>query len=890
MQKVHPVQTNFSAGELSPWLLGRNDIERYFAGAEIIENYIVRHQGPVVRRMGTRKIKPTNPAYVCEQDMAKTVRLLDFVFSRKDALTLEISAGKFRFIYRGAYLELDGVPYSVTTQYGTAIPVPYLDNEVNDIQVTQSADVLFITHPNHPPATLSRHSLQILDWRYEIMPLKNGPYMDKRKEDEDISLTVYGIDDRMTVTSTQAEFGALAVGDYIQYCDTGAWVVAKILYKVSNSSLVVQPYEDFCLQLDKSLYCVGNYTGWDSGNGMPGLASLGPVPAGTNYGLFGVTINACFSATAVITSEHMGKFLRFTESEGTIHWMLVSAGDNILQQGAYGILAKGQRLNAYLPTGYITKSARTVSARIKSSAPSFSVTNDIGRMYRLIMNATVIHATMVADAANTSSDIKVTINRSLPVTASDARKGTFYITSATSDSWQRGSFFIGNYPTTVTIHEERLSFGGTYVQPQTGWMSKSGDIYNFASTEEDLSVTDESAIVFTIASDTVNQILWMVSRGVLLVGTVATEHKITAGASAGVALTATNATASLQTSYGSEAIKPVALGKAVLFTQQSGIKLRQMGYDFSTDTYSSLDLTEFAEHILKVNGGAKQFSYQLTPESMVYIRLGNGQVAAFTYESDQQVYAWSRFVIGGDSAQVESLACVPEDTYRTGFYRLYLVVKRKINGAWVRSIEVMEPAFQPESDTDWSEFYFMDGMVEHSYSSSDVAPSVTLTEFAGETVHITYRDVNANGAPIIKVDTMDVPESGVISLTSPNPSGAPARTIRAFIGHPYVSILKTFPVDTNGLAGTSQGKIKRTDHYVVRLIDSLDFKHGRSLAALRSETTPRDRTLTLPNLYSGDFRLPVDNGFDTRAAYYFVQDKPYPLSILSLMPEVAQYQ
>lgn len=56
MLKITANQTNFSAGELSPWLLGRSDIDRYQNGAEVVENFVVRHQGGVVRRRGTKFI------------------------------------------------------------------------------------------------------------------------------------------------------------------------------------------------------------------------------------------------------------------------------------------------------------------------------------------------------------------------------------------------------------------------------------------------------------------------------------------------------------------------------------------------------------------------------------------------------------------------------------------------------------------------------------------------------------------------------------------------------------------------------------------------------------------------------------------------------------------
>lgn len=95
MFKINPVQTNFSSGELSPRLLGRSDIERYQDGVETLENFHVLTQGGIARRRGTRNVFRT-----AVQASGANVRLLDFVFSRNDAILIEISAGAFRFSRR----------------------------------------------------------------------------------------------------------------------------------------------------------------------------------------------------------------------------------------------------------------------------------------------------------------------------------------------------------------------------------------------------------------------------------------------------------------------------------------------------------------------------------------------------------------------------------------------------------------------------------------------------------------------------------------------------------------------------------------------------------------------------------------------------------------------
>ena len=62
MAKVSLIQTNFSAGELSPRLMGRVDISRYQNGAKSLENALVAVQGGIMRTWGTEFVQPARYA------------------------------------------------------------------------------------------------------------------------------------------------------------------------------------------------------------------------------------------------------------------------------------------------------------------------------------------------------------------------------------------------------------------------------------------------------------------------------------------------------------------------------------------------------------------------------------------------------------------------------------------------------------------------------------------------------------------------------------------------------------------------------------------------------------------------------------------------------------
>ena len=90
MARVHPFQSNFTAGELSPKLAGQIDFKKYANGVETLENMTVFPQGGAARRYGTRYIGPV-------KDHTKTTRLIPFEFNDEQTYILEFGHQYIRF-------------------------------------------------------------------------------------------------------------------------------------------------------------------------------------------------------------------------------------------------------------------------------------------------------------------------------------------------------------------------------------------------------------------------------------------------------------------------------------------------------------------------------------------------------------------------------------------------------------------------------------------------------------------------------------------------------------------------------------------------------------------------------------------------------------------------
>ncbi len=171
MVRSAPIQTNFTAGELSPRLEGRIDLEKYGNGCQTFENMIVQKHGPASRRGGfyfSSEVK----------DSSKKTRILSFEFSVSQAYIIEFGDQYVRFyknygqIQSGEFAEVFDNPFAKGAAY--EVSTPYLEAELFDLVVTQSADVLYIAHQNHEPRTLSRTG--DTNWTLGIIQFLDGPY------------------------------------------------------------------------------------------------------------------------------------------------------------------------------------------------------------------------------------------------------------------------------------------------------------------------------------------------------------------------------------------------------------------------------------------------------------------------------------------------------------------------------------------------------------------------------------------------------------------------------------------------------------------------------------------------------------------------------------------
>lgn len=163
--RASPAIGSFNSGELSPRLEGRVDIAKYAAGLKVCENYIPLIQGPAMRRGAFRFVGTI-------KDQSAKTWLVRFEFNTQQAYVLEFGNLYIRFWSNHGQVINAGVPYEIASPWSTA---DLFDADgLFNLDFVESADVVYITHPNFAPRKLSR--LGPTNWTLTTMQPIGGPF------------------------------------------------------------------------------------------------------------------------------------------------------------------------------------------------------------------------------------------------------------------------------------------------------------------------------------------------------------------------------------------------------------------------------------------------------------------------------------------------------------------------------------------------------------------------------------------------------------------------------------------------------------------------------------------------------------------------------------------
>lgn len=760
-------------------------------------------------------VKPQGPAenragfgFVREvKDSAKQVNLIAFTYSVTQTMVLEMGAFYLRFHTDGAtLLDQDGSPYQIAT--------PYAEADLFDIHYVQSADVLTLVHPNYAPRELRRMGpanwqLAVIDFASPVSPPANVTAASNGKG------TDYTY--RYVVTAMDAEGKTESGPSQIVSCANNLFV---------NGS--------------------ANTISWgeSAGPGARALArapTLAPLTPGWVYvlvnpgqqwpilpiGVPGVSFDDDFEDDDFY--DYFQTFRSYPRSGTAIHPLPtiseVQAFFADYDAGRPAYAPYHHLYDAYNP-GIVTIDPVAPAPAPTAGVARYNVYKQQGGLYGYIGQTS--GASLVDD--NIAPDLSMT-----PPIYDTVFNAT------------------GDYPGAVSYFEQRRVFASTIDKPQNIWMTRSG---TESAMSYSLPVRDDDRVAFRVAAREATAIRHIVPLSELLLLTSSGEWRVASVNSD--AVTPTSISVRPQSYVGANNVQPVVVNNTTIYCAARGGHARELSYNWQANGFVTGDLSLRAAHLFD-NLDILDMAYAKAPQPIVWCISSSGKLLGLTYVPEQQIGAWHQHDTDG---VFESCAVVAEGNED----RLYVVVRRTVNGRQVRYIERMaQRQFAAAADA-----FFVDSGL--TYSGAPVSHIGGLEHLEGKTVSIL-----ADGA----VHPPRVVKGGAIDLD------APAAKVHA--GLPITAEAQTLPVAIQQLdGGFGQGRRKNVNKIWLRVYRSSGIWAGPDAGSLTEfKQRTREPYGAPPALKSEEIELVLSAKWGGSGQVFIRQADPLPLTLISISAEVA---
>ena len=836
MTYTSPRYTNWTAGELSDRLDGRTDLTRYFNGAKSLENFLVYPAGGAARRPGTKFIHEVKVS-------ANAARLIPFEFNTTTANTyvLEFGNNYFRVYQDGGIVTESGKTISGATEANPVVITATSHGFSNGdhVIIGSVAGMVELNGVTGIVANKTTNTFELTDVDgTNINSTGFTTYTSGGTASKIVEVTT-------TYTTAQLPEIKFTQSADVMYITHSSHPVRKIsrtsntAWTITDVTFINGPY------LDENAT-----TTTLTPNGRSGsitLTASSSTFVSTDVGRLvkiynGYTKITAFTSATVVTATVQTDELGIAEilpsyASDTISFI---EGDPSSTGSSHNDFIRDSD-KQFVIEGF------TEGMTITASGASNSANN---RDYEIVkVTSDEITLVPVDDVVAESASNTITLVGKLNAT----------------DEFSLGAFSeTTGFPRACAFYEQRLVFAGTTNQPQALFFSVAGDFENMTE-----STSDSSAMNYTIGSNQVNRILYLASSRSLIVGTTGGEFVVRASGN-DEPVSPTNIQIKQQASYGSADIQPVQAGTYTLFVQRAKRKIRELGYVFDTDSFQAVDLTILADHVTET--GVLELAYQQEPFSIVWGTTTDGRLIGLTYRREEQVVAWHQHKLGGSFTTggvttnhgiVENIAVIPGELNQDN---LYMVVKRTINGATRRYVEILSDI---DFGTDIQDAIFVDSSL--TYSGSSTSSLSGLDHLEGQTVSIL--------------------EEGAAHPDKTVSSGSIATdraTTKAQVGLGYTSTLRTVRLEAGSASGTAQGKIKKIHSVIVRFFRTVGCSVGTSLE--NTDTIPfrdsSDPTDTAVPLFTGDKTIEAQPSWDTEGAIVVQQTQALPMTIVGIYPRV----
>ena len=822
MARVHPFQTNFTSGEISPKLFGRVAFKKYNNAVETMENMIVFPQGGTTRRYGSR--------FVCEvKNSANATRLIPFEFNIEQSYILEFGNLYIRFYKDNGQIteatktvtaitkanpavvtvsshgysngdhiwlndvggmtevnarrytianvttntfELSGVNstnYTTYTSGGTAakvyeITTEYTSSQLSEIQFAQSADVMYLVHPSHEPTKLTRTGHT--NWSISDVDFEKGPYLDENTTSTTLTTSATTVGTGRTLTASADLFASTDVGRLVKVKGGHGKITGF-------TSATVVTYEIF--------------------------TAVGTGSATTEWQL-GAYSNTTGFPRAVSFFEQRLLYGGSTNFPQTI-WAS--------QSGLYDNFDEG---DADAADAFIYTIAANKVNTIRWLAPSKDlIVGTAGSEYKV--------------GRPTGEPLK-------PDNVNIAQQTTYGVYPARPI--QIGNVILFIQRQQKKIREFYYKFeDDAYSAPDMTILSE--HITGNGITEVDFAQEPDS-VYWAIRED-----------GVFLGMTYQREENVVAwhrhifGGKTGSATVTVTDYANIP--VGSRIVLTKSDGSKVTFTSETaGSSSPSSSLGFRPNTNNNTT----ADNIFTAINAHADFTVANPAANIVTITETSPQATGLlTVETTDS----TRLAVTSEThSKAKSVASIPEG----GEDQVWVIIERVINGSTVQYVEYLSSTANMDS--------YLTGTVNSS--STNVT---SLDHLEGEKVQIVIGDA---------VYPPQTVTNGAITVDIPTELST--KTIDVGLG--FTSTLKTLKPEFGGQAGTSQGRKKRYNEVMVRFLNTVGATVNDDQLPFRSSATPMGQNI--PE-FTGDKRV-TNLGWDRDGQITVKQTQPLPMTILGI--------
>lgn len=661
----------FSAGELSPTLLGRPDLEKYDLGLRKAHNWFVDYHGGLATRPGIEFVD-----YI--KSDTRNVFLVPFKFNADLANTYVLMAGHnyFRFVQDGGYV------------------------------LEASKTILSVTSANPGAVTTSAvHGYSTGDW------VKIGA---RTFQITVLSTTVFSLQDPWGVNFPTTGGVATAL--------LASGTVARIYTVITTFASDDIPDLRFSQRLDTlritrptgppfDLKRIA-HTNWTLSATVFGSAAGGPA------GLTGTPISAgafgfIWTVTAVFPDGSETGFSGIYPEDNTVNFSSTAGGYRYSWLGVAGAAYYNVYRSNFIPTADVNKGAQMgyigrTFGRVFNEVnivPNFTKTPpqdqrpfDPGRILSVDMtgagagySVSTTTVSIIGQAGSGTGFVGNPIVFAGTIVATSVIKAGKDFIAPVAVTFPGGggagagatadvSPLTGCFPTLSAKFQQREVYAATLNDPLTIWASKPGRLNNF---DTGVIVTDGDAYSFDLDTDEVTPIRHMVSmRSGLLLLTNSGVWQLTGGG-LNNAVTPTNALADPHSYTGVSKVIPVKIDTDLLYQEAKGSIVRLLSYNDFSKVYSGTDISILSSHFFTRMNLILNWAFASSPYSIAWAPRADGSMLGFTIVKEQNVYAWTEHSTKGFFTF--GIVSLQEDLID----RTYFVVQRDINGRTVKYLERM---------------------------------------------------------------------------------------------------------------------------------------------------------------------------------------------------------